>query len=71
MDEIFLKNPQLIPWIKHSEESIFLNQDDLEFIKELLLPIEDEFEKDQCEGRSKSLNLNEQKIRYFSCNASN
>ena len=51
MDEIFQKTNQLTQWIRHNEESIFLLEDGLEYLKELLTPIEDEIENDQTEGR--------------------
>ena len=55
MDEIFQKTNQLTQWIRHNEESVFLVEDGLEYLKELLTPIEDDIENDQTEGKQNQI----------------
>ena len=50
-NEVFTKNNQIIQWLRHSEETVFLIEDSWDYLKELLLPLDDEFIADTTEGK--------------------
>jgi hypothetical protein len=50
MDDIVTKNSQLVQWLRHDEDSVSFLQDGTEFLKELLVPADEELVSHPTEG---------------------